>query len=75
MRNIHTLALAAFSLLVGEASSYAQNQLVQVPFTQSSAIQGEPLDPERAKVLLDFNNLPSQKQTRSALTGGFCGAR
>ena len=72
MRNIHTLALAVLSLLVGEASSYAQNQLVQVPFTQSSAIQGGPLDPERAKVLLDFNNLPSQKQTRSALTGGFC---
>jgi hypothetical protein len=71
MGNVRVLSLVITSFIAG-ASSYAQTPQARAPFTQSSSIEGEPLDPAHAKTLMEFNKLPPKKQTRSALTGGFC---
>jgi hypothetical protein len=71
MQNVATISLLLASLIAG-TSCYAQTGQETAPFTTSWAIQGEPLDTERAKVLTEFNKRTPKKQTRSALTGGFC---
>ena len=71
MRNITPLSLILASL-IGGATCYAQAGQETAPFTTSSGIQSEPLDAERAKILTEFNKRAPKKQTRSALTGGFC---
>lgn len=71
MRTIVTVSLLAAFVLTG-ASAHAQTEQAAKPFTQSSTILVEPLDPVRAKTLESFVKLPPKQQNRSALTNGFC---
>jgi hypothetical protein len=71
MRKIVTLSLLVGSVLTS-APAHAQNEHTAKPFTQSSTILAEPLDPVRATTLENFVKLPPKQQIRSALTAGFC---
>jgi hypothetical protein len=71
MRKIVTVSLLVTSVFTS-ASAHGQTQQAAKPFTQSSTIHVEPLDPGRTKTLESFIKLPPTKQNRSALTDGFC---
>lgn len=71
MQNVAPISFILASL-IGGASCFGQSGQEPAPFTTSSEIQSEPLDADRAKVLTEFNKRAPKKQTRSALSGGFC---
>jgi len=71
MRNVSVISLVIASVISG-ASCYAQTEQIGASFKANSLIEGEPLDSNRAKTLMEFIKLTPKKQNRSALTGGFC---
>jgi hypothetical protein len=71
MRKVVTVSLLFASVLTS-ASAHGQTEQAAKPFTQSSTIHAEPLDPVRAKTLESFVKLPPKQQSRSALKDGFC---
>ncbi|MEY4667753.1 MAG: hypothetical protein RL518_452 [Pseudomonadota bacterium] len=71
MRNVHALSLLCASLVSG-AWCHAQSEVVATPFTRSSLIEAQELDSERLKTLNEFVRLSPDKQSRSALSRGFC---
>ena len=64
-----TFIVAAF---ISGLSRDAHAQETPLDYSSSSRIEGESLDPDRAKTLSEFVRLPVRKQNRSALKGVFC---